>query len=412
MSSHREDALPLACEATLPAAVPGKPPPPLQVLPLLQAGARGDGLPPLLPPLLPAEPEPTACSGGSPGRSPPPAAARPDAQLAANAHRTTSFSVLDILDPNKFTGRVRALQQQMQQQQASLLEPLLHGEPEARSPRGAERDADGADSGTPPLRERSGPAETGTSGGGGGGDDGGGGGFQLHDDSEPEGRGLCAGPGRDCAPKEDRGAEAAAVAVARDKAGDRDGAGADGEERGGGGDGSEDGGGGGGGGGSKGSGDGTGGGSQKQKRKRCSSEAKSGKPRRARTAFTYEQLVALENKFKSTRYLSVCERLNLALSLSLTETQVKIWFQNRRTKWKKQNPGADTSCPAGGGLGSGSISPPMPHHLSMGPPHYSGPAGLVCAAAQLPFMPSHSVLPPFLLNSPAYGGAHSFYPHM
>jgi len=47
-----------------------------------------------------------------------------------------------------------------------------------------------------------------------------------------------------------------------------------------------------------------------------------GKPRRARTAFTYEQLVALENKFKQTRYLSVCERLNLALSLNLTETQV------------------------------------------------------------------------------------------
>ncbi len=43
---------------------------------------------------------------------------------------------------------------------------------------------------------------------------------------------------------------------------------------------------------------------------------------RARTAFTYEQLVSLENKFKTTRYLSVCERLNLALSLNLTETQV------------------------------------------------------------------------------------------
>ncbi|XP_034041057.1 NK1 transcription factor related 2-like,a [Thalassophryne amazonica] len=71
------------------------------------------------------------------------------------------------------------------------------------------------------------------------------------------------------------------------------------------------------------------------------------KPRRARTAFTYEQLVALENKFRATRYLSVCERLNLALSLSLTETQVKIWFQNRRTKWKKQNPGADSTLQTG-----------------------------------------------------------------
>ncbi|XP_071524462.1 NK1 transcription factor-related protein 1-like [Panulirus ornatus] len=79
------------------------------------------------------------------------------------------------------------------------------------------------------------------------------------------------------------------------------------------------------------------------KKRRC--EAGSGKPRRARTAFTYEQLVALENKFKHTRYLSVCERLNLALALNLTETQVKIWFQNRRTKWKKQNPGCDVNTP-------------------------------------------------------------------
>ncbi|XP_073453701.1 NK1 transcription factor-related protein 2 [Aquarana catesbeiana] len=64
----------------------------------------------------------------------------------------------------------------------------------------------------------------------------------------------------------------------------------------------------------------------------------SSKPRRARTAFSYEQLVALESRFRSSRYLSVCERLSLALTLHLTETQVKIWFQNRRTKWKKQQP--------------------------------------------------------------------------
>ena len=62
--------------------------------------------------------------------------------------------------------------------------------------------------------------------------------------------------------------------------------------------------------------------SNSNKKKKSQNDSKSGKPRRARTAFTYEQLVALENKFKTTRYLSVCERLNLALSLRLTETQV------------------------------------------------------------------------------------------
>ncbi|XP_029627371.1 NK1 transcription factor-related protein 2 [Salmo trutta] len=155
----------------------------------------------------------------------------------------------------------------------------------------------------------------------------------------------------------------------------------------------------------------------KPKRKRSGSDSKSGKPRRARTAFTYEQLVALENKFKSTRYLSVCERLNLALSLSLTETQVKIWFQNRRTKWKKQNPGADTSAPTGGGQngqsnGLGSLSPlsssPPMSHLSMhtGYPGH-GPGGLVCTT-QLPFLPSHAVLSPFMLGSQTYG-APAFY---
>ncbi|KAM8706868.1 hypothetical protein ACLKA7_011033 [Drosophila subpalustris] len=98
------------------------------------------------------------------------------------------------------------------------------------------------------------------------------------------------------------------------------------------------------------------------------------KPRRARTAFTYEQLVSLENKFKTTRYLSVCERLNLALSLSLTETQVKIWFQNRRTKWKKQNPGMDVNSPtlpppSGGSFGPGAYASSLlyPHAVPYPP---------------------------------------------
>lgn len=48
------------------------------------------------------------------------------------------------------------------------------------------------------------------------------------------------------------------------------------------------------------------------------------RPRRTRTAFSYEQLAALENKFRTNRYLSVCERLNLALALQLSETQVSL----------------------------------------------------------------------------------------
>ncbi|RZF38451.1 hypothetical protein LSTR_LSTR011941 [Laodelphax striatellus] len=112
----------------------------------------------------------------------------------------------------------------------------------------------------------------------------------------------------------------------------------------------------------------SGGGKSKGGSKSSLASSGGGKPRRARTAFTYEQLVALENKFKTTRYLSVCERLNLALSLSLTETQVKIWFQNRRTKWKKQNPGMDVNSPTVPPPGP-ATAPPFYHPLAYNP-HY------------------------------------------
>ncbi|XP_066096524.1 NK1 transcription factor-related protein 2 [Saccopteryx bilineata] len=138
-------------------------------------------------------------------------------------------------------------------------------------------------------------------------------------------------------------------------------------------------------------------GSPRPRRRRA--EPSCAKPRRARTAFTYEQLVALENKFRATRYLSVCERLNLALSLSLTETQVKIWFQNRRTKWKKQNPGADGGAQAGGGASQpgapgtaaasggtgGSPGPPGPGALPFQTfPSYSAANVLFPTAAPFP----------------------------
>ncbi|CAH1643766.1 unnamed protein product [Spodoptera littoralis] len=61
------------------------------------------------------------------------------------------------------------------------------------------------------------------------------------------------------------------------------------------------------------------------------------KPRRRRTAFTHAQLAYLERKFRCQKYLSVADRGDVAEALSLSETQVKTWYQNRRTKWKRQN---------------------------------------------------------------------------
>lgn len=70
-----------------------------------------------------------------------------------------------------------------------------------------------------------------------------------------------------------------------------------------------------------------------------SSTFSSGKHKRSRAAFTHLQVLELEKKFNHQKYLSAPERAHLASTLRLTETQVKIWFQNRRykTKRKQQN---------------------------------------------------------------------------
>uniref|UniRef100_A0A8C6WJI5 Notochord homeobox n=1 Tax=Neogobius melanostomus TaxID=47308 RepID=A0A8C6WJI5_9GOBI len=64
---------------------------------------------------------------------------------------------------------------------------------------------------------------------------------------------------------------------------------------------------------------------------------KGGKSKRMRTSFTSEQLSRLEKEFARQQYMVGSERFLLASALHLTEAQVKVWFQNRRIKWRKQS---------------------------------------------------------------------------
>ncbi|KAF7991793.1 hypothetical protein HCN44_010594 [Aphidius gifuensis] len=58
--------------------------------------------------------------------------------------------------------------------------------------------------------------------------------------------------------------------------------------------------------------------------------------KRSRAAFSHAQVYELERRFAAQKYLSGPERADLARGLKLTETQVKIWFQNRRYKTKRR----------------------------------------------------------------------------
>ncbi|GMR47941.1 hypothetical protein PMAYCL1PPCAC_18136, partial [Pristionchus mayeri] len=109
------------------------------------------------------------------------------------------------------------------------------------------------------------------------------------------------------------------------------------------------------------------------------------KTRRQRTHFTSHQLCELENCFNRNRYPDMGTREEISIWIGLSEPRVRVWFKNRRAKWRKRERGTIPSL----STPSDTVPPPSSSSSSsLPPPTHSN---TLLPLQSIPFQPTVSI---------------------